>query len=264
MRGWISCVVFALALSGSSAYADVWDTATDTDDTATGTDNELVHGSQQLHDLAVHPGPNPDQDWYKIWVPSYSSFEIVFDAIGGDLDLWQPGAVQRLADDGVTVVQDASGVTFGALSLRLAWQNTTNAPQLSYIRVTSLNCGVACSTGDSYRIVARETTVFVARFNNAGSQTTVMLSQNASPLTVNASIHFWSAAGVLLHTETAAAMPGRALNLTAASSIPALAGKSGSVTVAHDAPYGMFNVKGVALEPSTGFSFDSPGVIRPW
>ena len=264
MRRWVSCVVLAFAVATVSVHADVWDTASDTDDTATGTDNELVHGSQQLHDLAIHPGPTPDQDWYKIWVPSYSSFEVVLDAIGGDLDLWQPGAIQRFADDGVTVVQEASGVTFGALSMRLGWQNTTNVPQLSYIRATSLNCGVTCSTGDSYRIVARETTVFVARFNNTGTQTTVLLSQNASPLTVNASLHFWSAAGTLLHTQALTSMVGRALDVTNTSSIPALAGKSGHVTVSHDAPYGTFNVKAVALEPSTGFSFDSPGVIRPW
>lgn len=264
MRRWVSCVVLTLAVTVVSVHADVWDTASDTDDTAVGTDNELVHGSQQLHDLAVHPGPTPDQDWFKIWVPSYSSFEVVFDAIGGDLDLWQPGAIQRFADDGVTVAQEASGVTIGALSMRLAWQNTTGSPQLSYIRVTSLNCGVACSTGDSYRIVARETTVFVARFNNSGTQTTVVLSQNASPLTVNAVVNFWSAAGALLHTESLTSMAGRALSVLSSAGVPALAGKSGSVTVSHDAPYGTFNVKAVALEPSTGFSFDSPGVIRPW
>jgi hypothetical protein len=35
------------------------------------------------------------------------------------------------------------------------------------------------------------------------------------------------------------------------------------VTVVHDAPYGALAGKTVALEPSTGFSFDSPMLPRP-
>jgi hypothetical protein len=38
---------------------------------------------------------------------------------------------------------------------------------------------------------------------------------------------------------------------------------SGSVTVAHDAPFGGLVGKAVALEPSTGFSFDTPLEPRP-
>jgi hypothetical protein len=41
-----------------------------------------------------------------------------------------------------------------------------------------------------------------------------------------------------------------------------LVGQSGSITIAHDGPYGSLNIKAVALEPSTGFSFDTPGVYR--
>jgi hypothetical protein len=42
-----------------------------------------------------------------------------------------------------------------------------------------------------------------------------------------------------------------------------LPGQSGTITVAHDGRYGDLAGKGVALEPSTGFSFDSPMVPRP-
>ena len=40
-------------------------------------------------------------------------------------------------------------------------------------------------------------------------------------------------------------------------------GASGSLTVAHDGPYGGLVGKAVALEPSTGFSFDTPLEPRP-
>ena len=40
-------------------------------------------------------------------------------------------------------------------------------------------------------------------------------------------------------------------------------GLSGSATVMHDGPYGGLVGKAVALEPATGFSFDSPLASRP-
>jgi hypothetical protein len=46
------------------------------------------------------------------------------------------------------------------------------------------------------------------------------------------------------------------------SAIGALVGQGGSITIAHDGAYGSLNVKAVALEPSTGFSFDTAGVYR--
>lgn len=40
------------------------------------------------------------------------------------------------------------------------------------------------------------------------------------------------------------------------------AGTGGALTVAHDGRYGDLVGKTVALEPATGFSFDSPMVAR--
>ena len=51
---------FAL-VSGRAALADVWDVQTQNDNTVA-TENELVHGSDQLHDLGAI-GPNADEDW---------------------------------------------------------------------------------------------------------------------------------------------------------------------------------------------------------
>ena len=45
--------------------------------------------------------------------------------------------------------------------------------------------------------------------------------------------------------------------------MPGLAGQSGTVTIASNAPYGALAGKVVALEPATGFSFDSPLPYRP-
>ena len=40
-------------------------------------------------------------------------------------------------------------------------------------------------------------------------------------------------------------------------------GTSGTITITHDGRYGLLAVKAVALEPSTGFSFDTPGLYKP-
>ena len=40
-------------------------------------------------------------------------------------------------------------------------------------------------------------------------------------------------------------------------------GGAGSLTIAHDGPYGALAGKTVALEPSSGFSFDAPLEARP-
>lgn len=73
--------------------------------------------------------------------------------------------------------------------------------------------------------------------------------------------HFWSPAGALLVTLPFSIAPHgasvRNLSLEAA-----LNGRSGTVSVTSDAPYGVLTGKTVALEPTTGVSFDSPMVLR--
>ena len=40
-------------------------------------------------------------------------------------------------------------------------------------------------------------------------------------------------------------------------------GTSGTITITHNGRYGQLAVKAVALEPTTGFSFDIPGQHKP-
>jgi hypothetical protein len=47
------------------------------------------------------------------------------------------------------------------------------------------------------------------------------------------------------------------------STIVGVAGQGGTLTVSHDGRYGDLAGKTVALEPSSGFSFDSPMTARP-
>jgi hypothetical protein len=59
------------------------------------------------------------------------------------------------------------------------------------------------------------------------------------------------------------ALGAKALGVVNSSTIPALTGLSGSVTVTHDGTFGGLAGKAVALEPATGFSCDAPMESKP-
>src|SRR6185503_14001000 len=140
-------------------------------------------------------GPVSDADWYVVSLPAYSSFEVIVDGLTGDINPF----VQRYASDGTTLVQNAISLS-GSFSTRLAWANTAGGVQVSYVRVGQASCGSVCTTADQYTISSHETTIALARFNNSGSQITVLMTQNASAVTVNATFFYWNASGVLLFT----------------------------------------------------------------
>ena len=83
-----------------------------------------------------------------------------------------------------------------------------------------------------------------------------MLLQNRSPETVEGVLWFWSG-GSLLSAQPFL-LPPRASHVLNSATVAALAGRAGSITVTHDGTYGAIAGKAVALEPATGFSFDTP------
>lgn len=145
--------------------------------------------------------------------------------------------------------------------LALRWLGAAN--QQEYIRVRGLS-GFPTSPNDTYDVEFFDTTYFGPRFNQSGTQTTVLLIQNANkdlvPTTITGNIHFYSSAGALLAT-VALNVPADGLQVVAGGAVPALAGQSGAVTIAHTGGYGALAAKAVALEPATGFTFDTP--FRP-
>ena len=248
-------VGLVLAVAGRTR-ADVWDVQTHNDNTAA-TENELLHGSDQLHDLGALPGPAPDQDWFRLSQKSYSSYEVVAEATSGDI-----GAtlnLQRIAADGSTILQSSVAVGVG-YSRSLRWANSTaTAVDDQYIRVTSAACTTNCGPDDVYRIRFYETTLAGPRFNNAGSQITIILLQNPTTYTITGNIYFWSEAGTLIAPSSFTLVPRQLLVLNTATIAP---GIGGTLTLAHDGQFGDLTGKAIALEPATGFSFDSPLVAR--
>jgi glucose/arabinose dehydrogenase len=211
---------------------------------------EVSHGTALRADLA-----GGITDHYRLSQGPLASYEAVLDELSGDA---VPGLLlERLASDNSTVLQTATPVGTGsALSLR--WENTVAATlNNQHLRLRSPACGAGCGADDVYRLRLYETTLSAARFNNSGSQVTVLLVQNPTDQPVSGHVRFWAVSGALLSTYSLALAPSTTLVLDTAT-LPGLAGQGGSLTLAHDAAYGVLSGKTVALEPATGFSFDSP------
>jgi len=105
-----------------------------------------------------------------------------------------------------------------------------------------------------------ETTGAIPRFNNSGSQITVLILQNPTDYTIGGTVFFWDATGAFLTSQPFSLVAKDVLVLNTNSAAP---GFTGSITVTNDGRFGDLQGKSVALEPSTGFSFDTPMLHRP-
>lgn len=247
------------------AGADAWDIASPGgDNSRTSTQNELAHGAVQVHDLAVLPGPIADEDWYRVMVGRASSYEVVLDGFSGELSL---ATTVDLVDGGGAVIATATSVGIGVAKL-LAFESTSTVTSISqYLRVYGAECGTACDANDQYTLRFRETTYAIPRFNNSATQTTVLILQAPHPVavpSVSGHIYFWSGAGAPTPLATQTFTLGSQASIVLdTSAIPGLAGQAGSITISHDGPYGVLAGKAVAVEPATGFTFDTAMQARP-
>jgi hypothetical protein len=152
----------------------------------------LEHGASHTADLAAHPGPVPDVDHYRITQLPLGSWEVVADAVSGDAD---PLDLRLTLADGETTLFTAVPTGTGS-SRSLRWRSPFE--QLNELVRVSGSCGTACGPDDTYRLRVYETTLRGARFNNAGSQTTVLLLHNSGPEEVTARVLYWSSTGASL------------------------------------------------------------------
>jgi hypothetical protein len=249
-------VVAGLALAVPAA-ADEWDNATDSDNSAS-TDNALFHGSVQRHDLGTQIGLVVDQDWFLMETQPFSSYEVVVDGQGGDLQLGAP-QVQRMSAQG-TVVQNASGVENpGALTLK--FRRDLGSPQTEYVRVSGPACSTLCDLNDRYTIRHYDTTYTVPRFNNSGSQSTVLIVQNVTAHGCEIAPTYFRSDGVSITSLLSLPANGQVVIPTA--SVTGVTGQSGSIRLAHTCGYEGLSGKAVSIEPATGFTFDTLLVPRP-
>jgi hypothetical protein len=221
---------------------------------------EVSHGSLIVADLAADPGPVADVDLYRLDQAPRSSYEVVIDDAAGEVV--PQLLLERLSSNNAAVLQTATSVGTGS-SKSLRFENVLPAPVTAeHIRVRGAGCGVACGADDVYRMRVYETTYSIPRFNNSGSAFTVLVIQNGTNYTITGRAWFWDPAGTQLYVQPFTLAPKSLLTLNTAG-VPALQGRSGTITVSNDGRYGDLAGKAISLEPATGFAFDTPMEPRP-
>ena len=223
-----------------------------------GPGQELVHGSSEVRALASLPGNVPNPSLFRIAQRAGASYEVLVDEASGDV---APPVLERVSSGLTTVLQ--TGVASGSgPAVALRWENRGSPELTQWIRVRSGGCQTNCGADDTFRVRAYETTMSLPRFFASGSQLTVVVLQNPGARTLTGHVDFWGAAGALLGTRAFSLGPRASVTFDVAS-VAGVAGQSGSATVTHDGGYGELAGKAVALEPTTGFSFDTPLMPRP-
>lgn len=233
------------------------------DSCATCGTNELTHGTSQIHDMEeANSGLPTDEDWYFLSLKPNTSYEVVLDGTTPFLNQSQPMSLTLVQADGTVDTTDYAVSSRGfSRSLRVG-NNTTTVNDDRWVRVMSPDCANSpgiCLPIDEYHVIMKETTYFIPRFNNNSTQVSILLLQNPRDASVSGNLYFWNAAGALLHTESIGLNPKQTIVLNTAGLVP---GASGSITLSHNAPYGSLNGKIVAVEPGTGFTFDTIMVPR--
>ena len=225
-----------------------------------GLGRELVHGSLERLSLEALPGPLVDEELFRLRRPARTSWEVVVDATsGGVAGPGQAISLQLLDADMNGVAQDSLPIGAGqSRSLRPPAADHAVVEQL--VRVRSTGCTTGCGPEAGFRIRALETTCHVARFNNSGSQVTILLVQNRSGEAVSGDVWLWDGGGQLAGSQSFSLAAHGTLALNTAAVAP---GAGGTLSISHDGRYGALDGKAVAVEPATGFSFDTPLQARP-
>lgn len=260
-RALLGPTLWALGLGSflAVALADVWDPG----DNGNTTRNELVHGSVRRHSLGPGGSGDPlgrDHDHFAIGQQPFTSYEVVVEEASPDL-------VDHLVVERFRFnfgLQQTAVATHLGPSLSLRWENTLN----SSINDTTIRVGadIACNGCSSnlslYMIRSFETTYSIPRFNNSASQATIVMIQNTAAYPVGVTLHFMAGNGAVLGSQHYQ-LQAKQLLVTNTANLAVAQNASGSIVITHDGRYGDLSGKAVGLEPSTGYTFDTPMTLKP-
>lgn len=268
LRGLAAGLLAICAGGAPVAASDRWETTFHnlTDDTSS-TPNVLRHAQPQVgHDLEG----NPDEDWAMIRVKNGHSYEarvssdtVYFDPACGSpecprFDRVSAGGVVMTA--GVVSSDDVGGFDFGpglglvSSGLTVRWVSSSDGKE--FLRVRGDAAG-AMPAGLNYTLEFYDTTYFVPRWNNTATQQTVFIIQNTTNAAVNATILFFIGNGTQIYSQGFTAIPINGVVTFSTASVTTLANQAGSARIVHNGGYGALAGKAVALEPATGFTFDT-------
>jgi hypothetical protein len=254
---------------GAAARADVFDDQVPNDDSNL-SENELVHKTVQLHDLASRAGV-ADVDYYPISVKPYSSYEVIIDNTSAEI---APPVVERVDNAGIPV-QSSIGTSAIGYTRTLRWENTTSSTLTHYVKVASGSCTTTCSKAAVYRIRAYDTTYTIPRFYDHGTLLTSVLLQNPNDYSVAAHVYYWMGHDASLYGPVSYTLAPLTVKIIPPE--PALGGPpggscgpdhqgcAGHIVVTSTAGYGELAGKSSQVDtaPSTPQSWDWPMHPRP-
>ena len=260
---WVGAAISVAAMTcGGLSADDKWDSTSPSSfpDDLTSTGNQLIHGAIQTHDIQGTTDPT-DQDYSIVASKAGHSYEVRVFSSSSCLQatVSNCATLARVAVNGTTILTAGiapDGPSINGLPAWLAVRWIASSDQLDFIRVNGYLLGAVADANNQYDIQMLDTTYLVPRWNNSGTQVTVFLIQNGSTSPITGSVLFYNGSGALLHTQPLS-LVANGLQAVSTAGIPALAGASGSAAIVHDGGYGALAGKAVALEPSTGFTFDT-------
>jgi hypothetical protein len=215
----------------------------------------IPSAAPQTHDLQATSGV-ADVDFFFVTTRNWRSYEIRVSSPSSDTTV---ANLVRMNNTGATVLQTATGYATSVGTVPqlafLRWQVNGSSFPGNIIRVTGQTTGTANS---QYNIEYLDTTLFCPRYNNAAGQTSVLLIQ-AAPEGANTCSYtalFFDQAGTLTGSQSGTLAE---TDMTALSTptVPGVANTRGSARITHDCGHRNVVAKLVALEPPTGFSFDT-------
>ena len=208
-----------------------------------------------------------DIDWIAIWMRPLRSYEVFLSNQRSILDI---SSLQRMNSTRTITLQSSDGIWSGpgfntsGGNWYLRWEMPANAignTLVNWIRIE----GQAYSGANTiYSLVFRDTTLFCPRFNNTNSQVSVLMLQGVLEGTDSCDFHahFSNEAGTLLGSQAGTINADRMVIVINTPNVAGVANHKGGAQITHTCGYGNLKAKVVALEPATGFSFDTPCTVR--
>jgi hypothetical protein len=151
----------------------------------------------------------------------------------------------------VATVNEGSIESYDRSVRWIASANVTN----EFVRVTG-HVDATETSSSVYTLRFWDTTYSIPRWNSSNGQVTVFVVSNLAQSTVTGNVYFYNPTASLVATQPFTIAQNATLVLSTAA-IPALNGLSGHAQIAHNGGYGALTGKAVALEPATGFTFDT-------
>jgi hypothetical protein len=219
--------------------------------------NTLHHDIPQAGHDFESTGGAPDEDWYDVTIQTGHSYEAI--VFGGSYPWAYPacpdcGSFDRVDGQGNVLTAGTNEGLGEASDLAVRWIGDYDGSAMLRARPGP---GYPAGVYSKYDVVLRETTCFLPRFNNTGTQATVLLIQNTLNRPTQGQIHFFDAAGGALDVVALSLAP-RGLAVLNTSLNPALAGKAGSARIGHLGGFGAIMGKAVSVDPAIGLSFETP------